>query len=41
MNLCPNLTSARDSLKTEPPAQKKVFPIPRKPNIPKKNLEST
>ena len=34
MNLYPNLASARDSLKNK--NLKKVFPIPRKPNIQKK-----
>ena len=35
MNLCPNLESAHDSLTNRNPP-KKVFPIPRKPNIQKK-----
>ena len=34
MNLCSNLESSHDSLKNR--NLKKIFPIPRKPNIPKK-----
>ena len=34
MNVCPTLTSATDSSKPNPP--KKIFPIPRKPQILKK-----
>ena len=37
MNVCPILTSATISSKTEPPP-KKIFPIPRKPQILKKKF---
>ena len=40
INLCPNLKSARDLLENRN-LKNKVFPIPRKPNHPYKNLEST